>query len=37
MQSFVLDERMNPYNVVAPGKRPRATLTPSIALKDGVP
>jgi gamma-glutamyltranspeptidase/glutathione hydrolase len=37
MQSFVLDERLNPYNVVAPGKRPRATLTPSIALKDGKP
>jgi gamma-glutamyltranspeptidase/glutathione hydrolase len=37
MQSFVLDERLNPYNVVAPGKRPRATLTPSIALRDGKP
>ncbi|MCZ6917424.1 MAG: gamma-glutamyltransferase [Gemmatimonadetes bacterium] len=37
MQSFVLDERENPFNVVAPGKRPRATLTPSIALKDGKP
>ncbi|MDT8438691.1 MAG: gamma-glutamyltransferase [Wenzhouxiangellaceae bacterium] len=37
MQSFVLDERLNPYNVVAPGKRPRVTLTPSIALKDGKP
>lgn len=37
MQSFVLDESKNPFNVVAPGKRPRATLTPSIALKDGKP
>ena len=37
MQSFVLDPAQNPYNVVEPGKRPRATLTPSIALKDGKP
>jgi len=37
MQSFVLDEGMNPYNVVQPGKRPRVTLTPSMALKDGKP
>jgi len=37
MQSFVLDPRDNPYNVVEPGKRPRATLTPSMALKDGKP
>ena len=36
-QSFVLDESMNPYNVIAPGKRPRATLTPSIAIKEGNP
>ena len=37
MQSFVLDPKENPYNVVAPGKRPRATLTPSIAVKEGKP
>lgn len=37
MQSFVLDASLNPFNVVAPGKRPRVTLTPSMALKDGKP
>jgi gamma-glutamyltranspeptidase/glutathione hydrolase len=37
MQSFVLDEALNPFNVVHPGQRPRATLTPSIAMKDGKP
>ncbi len=37
MQSFVLDEAKNPFNVVLPGKRPRATLTPSLAIKDGKP
>jgi gamma-glutamyltranspeptidase/glutathione hydrolase len=36
-QSFVLDPAENPYNVIEPGKRPRATLTPTIALKDGRP
>ncbi len=36
-QSFVLDASENPYNVIEPGKRPRATLTPSMALKDGKP
>ncbi|MFY0686345.1 MAG: gamma-glutamyltransferase [Cyclobacteriaceae bacterium] len=36
-QSFVLNEAENPYNVIEPGKRPRATLTPTMALKDGKP
>jgi gamma-glutamyltranspeptidase/glutathione hydrolase len=37
MQSFVMDEAENPFNVLQPGKRPRATLTPSLALKEGQP
>lgn len=37
MQAFVLDPKENPFNVVEPGKRPRVTLTPSLALKDGKP
>ncbi len=37
MQSFVLDAAENPFNVVAPGKRPRVTLTPSLALRGGKP
>ncbi|WP_312697220.1 gamma-glutamyltransferase family protein [Sphingobacterium mizutaii] len=37
LQSFVLDSLINPFNVVEPGKRPRVTLTPSMALKDGKP
>ncbi|MBI5858705.1 MAG: gamma-glutamyltransferase [Sphingobacteriales bacterium] len=36
-QSFVLDKIINPFNVVEPGKRPRVTLTPTLALKDGKP
>lgn len=37
MQSFVCDPALNPFNVVEPGKRPRVTLTPTMALKDGKP
>lgn len=36
-QSFVVEAEDGPYNVIEPGKRPRATLTPSLALKDGKP
>ena len=36
-QSFVLHPEQNPFNVITPGKRPRATLTPGIALKEGKP
>jgi gamma-glutamyltranspeptidase/glutathione hydrolase len=36
-QSFVLDATLNPFNVIEPGKRPRVTLTPTLALKDGKP
>ncbi len=37
LQSFVLDSTLNPFNVIEPGKRPRVTLTPTLALKDGKP
>ena len=37
LQSFVLDSVFNPFNVIEPGKRPRVTLTPTLALKDGKP
>ena len=37
MQSFVLDAADNPFNVIEPGKHPRVTLTPTLALKDGKP
>ncbi len=36
-QSFVTAARDGPYNVIEPGKKPRVTLTPTIALKDGEP
>jgi gamma-glutamyltranspeptidase/glutathione hydrolase len=37
MGSFDMDADRNPFNVMEPGKRPRATLTPALALKDGKP
>jgi gamma-glutamyltranspeptidase / glutathione hydrolase len=37
MQSFVLDSTLNPFNVLEPHKKPRVTLTPSLAMKDGRP
>jgi gamma-glutamyltranspeptidase / glutathione hydrolase len=37
MQSFVLDAAQGPFNVLEPGKRPRVTLTPTLAMKDGKP
>jgi gamma-glutamyltranspeptidase / glutathione hydrolase len=36
-QQFVVDSADNPFNVIRPGQRPRVTLTPSLALKDGKP
>jgi gamma-glutamyltranspeptidase/glutathione hydrolase len=36
-QQFVVDSTDNPFNVIRPGQRPRVTLTPSLALKDGKP
>ena len=36
-QQFVTDSADNPFNVIAPGHRPRVTLTPSLALRDGKP
>ena len=37
LQSAVLDAAENPFNVLTPGQRPRVTLTPSLAMKDGRP
>ena len=36
-QQFVIDPADGPFNVIAPGKRPRVTLTPSMAFKGGEP
>jgi gamma-glutamyltranspeptidase/glutathione hydrolase len=36
-QSFVTRAEDGPYNVIEPGKRPRVTLTPTLALKEGLP
>jgi gamma-glutamyltranspeptidase/glutathione hydrolase len=36
-QSFVTRAEDGPFNVIAPGKYPRVTLTPTLALKDGLP
>jgi gamma-glutamyltranspeptidase/glutathione hydrolase len=37
MQAFVTRAEDGPYNVIEPGKRPRVTLTPTLALRDGLP
>src|SRR5688572_1953666 len=36
-QSFVTNAADGPFNVIEPGKRPRVTLTPTLAFKDGHP
>jgi gamma-glutamyltranspeptidase/glutathione hydrolase len=36
-QSFVTDAADGPFNVIEPGKHPRVTLTPTLALRDGLP
>ncbi len=37
MQAFNVEAEDGPYNVVQPGQRPRVTLTPTLALRDGEP
>ena len=37
MQAFVLDGADNPFNVLEPGKRPRVSLTPTLALRNNIP
>ena len=36
-QSFVTEAADGPFNVIEPGKRPRVTLTPTLAFKNGHP
>jgi gamma-glutamyltranspeptidase/glutathione hydrolase len=36
-QSFVTRAEDGPFNVIEPGKRPRVTLTPTLAVRDGAP
>jgi gamma-glutamyltranspeptidase/glutathione hydrolase len=36
-QSFATRAEDGPFNVIEPGKRPRVTLTPTLALKEGLP
>jgi gamma-glutamyltranspeptidase/glutathione hydrolase len=36
-QSFVTRLEDGPYNVIEPGKKPRVTLTPTLAMKEGKP
>ena len=36
-QSFVTRPEDGPFNVIAPGKYPRVTLTPTLALRGGLP
>jgi gamma-glutamyltranspeptidase/glutathione hydrolase len=36
-QSFVTHPADGPFNVIEPGKRPRVTLTPTLALREGEP